>query len=638
MAIRGRCFVAAVLAALFLCAPASSFASSASFNAIFFKPALGRNPYLMLEGTQTLHQLQFDVGEIFSYGYRPLQIVQGGTRSSGVIDHLLVGDFVAAIGATEWLQFGVDMPLILINKFSDPQTTPQQPMQSHFDIGDLRVEAKARVLNSCDRFIGLAFVPFITAPTGKSGRYVGDPGLTGGIKIALDGRVHPNVGLTFNIGYQGGKKVDVSNINYQHNLLIGAGIQGIFSHGVNVTAEVNAKAAFNKLFANRDLNPAEVMVGANWDIKETGVTVYGGGGTCLTCGVGGAKARAVLGAKYRFNPQKFRELDREQNAMCKMQFGSGMSYAELKRLRGICPPDPASYQAGVHDAACPKYYDLRELAGLVLRCPPADKYRAGVDDPGCPKVFDLAGSFSSEEIMNIYTLASMEMSMLCPQDAAQFNPQVHDLACPKYYELRDMLGDDIRMSIFELAEQAGIIGGEIRTLRPVYFDFNSSTIRSDMEPMLDQVIAVINANPWIRSVKIGGHADARGTVSANDLIAQKRSDAVVSYMRAHGVRPGVEFRTVSYGAWRPAAPNETEEGRALNRRVVFMIGEREYEMGAVAPAQAPRAATVPAGLPAAEAPPLDSSAPAAAPDVRPVEADEEAPDATRPKGPPKRWE
>ncbi|HPQ81186.1 MAG TPA: OmpA family protein, partial [bacterium] len=630
MAKRGRLVAVAAAAAMLLAVPDVSFADSATFNAIFFKPALGRNPYLMLEGTQTLHQLQFDVGEIFSYGYRPLQIVQGGARSSGVIDHLLVSDFVAAIGATEWLQFGIDVPLILINKFSDPQATPQPPMSNHFDIGDLRIEAKARVLDSCDKFIGLAFVPFVTVPTGKSAHYVADPGVTGGLKIALDGRVHPNINLTFNIGYQGGRNVDISNINYQHNLLIGAGILGILPNGVNVSAEVNAKAAFNKLFANRDLNPAEAMVGVNWDVKESGVTIYGGGGTCLTCGVGGAKARAVIGAKYRFNPRKFRDLDSEHDSMCRMQFGSGMSYAELKRLKGICPPDPADYQAGVHDAACPKYYDLREIAGLVLRCPPEEAYRAGIDDPACPKVFDLSSSFSKDEIMSIYTLASMEMSMLCPPDAADFNPQLHDLACPKYYDLRGALSDDVRMSIFELAEQAGIVGGEIKTLRPIYFDFNSWTIRPDMEPMLGQVLAVINANTWIRVVKIGGHADSRGTAAANDLVAKRRSDAVVAYMREHGVRSGVDFRTVSYGAWRPAAPNDTEEGRALNRRVVFMIGERGIDAGTAVP-------VVPAaGSPQGSAP--DYAEPRTPqPEEPPAASDWDTTSPTR-RGPPTRWE
>ncbi|HPM41552.1 MAG TPA: hypothetical protein PLY45_03850 [bacterium] len=198
--------LAVLLISLFsFLAPADLLADTQTFNAMFFKPAIGRNFYLMLDGTQTLKQLQFDVGEVFSFGYHPLQIVQGNTRTAGVIDALLVSDFVASIGALDWLQFGVDMPVVLLNRFSDPQATPQPPMKNYFDIGDLRLEAKARVLDSCKGYIGLAFIPFVTLPTGKSEHYVGDSGLTGGLKIALDGRVHPNLNLTFNVGYQGGR-------------------------------------------------------------------------------------------------------------------------------------------------------------------------------------------------------------------------------------------------------------------------------------------------------------------------------------------------------------------------------------------------------------------------------------------------
>ena len=637
--------IAALLFALLVSAPDIAPADSQTFNAVFFKPAIGRNAYLMLEGTQTLHQLQFDVGEIFSYGYHPLQIVQGGTRSAGVIDHLLVSDFVASFGATEYLQIGLDMPVVLINKFSDPQQTPQPAMKNYMNMGDLRVDLKARVLDSCKGFIGLAFVPFMTAPTGSSAHYVGDPGLTGGLKIALDGRVHPSLGLTLNVGFQTGKKTSIRNITFQNQLLLGGGVAGYFGHGIGVTAEVNAKADFSRFFKDRDMNPAEVMVAANVDVKETGVTIYGGGGTCLTCGVSGAKARGVVGVKYRFNPEKFRELDRQAGAMCAGQFGK-LSYEDLLRLRTVCPADPAQFEAGVHDAACPKYYDLREVAGLVLRCPPsAEQFRPGIDDPGCPKVFDLASAFSPDEVMNIYTLATMEMSMLCPPDAAQFNPQIHDLACPKYFELRAQLPEELRMAIFELAAQAGIVGGEIQTLRPIYFDFNSSVIRPDMMTGLDQVLATINANTWIKEVKIGGHADARGTAAANDLIAQKRAAAVIGYLTSHGARPGVSYRPVSYGAWRPAASNDTEEGRALNRRVVFMIGEREYDMGAVAvpmprtPAGA--AAAMPAAVPAAPAPTAPSALPfpaveqEQAPAPAPA-ADDEA-EEKRPPRPPSRW-
>lgn len=611
MGLRRMQVLAACLAALVLLFSSEGAANTPTFNAIFFQPATGRNPYLMLHGTETLHQFQFDAGAIFSYSYRPLQVLQGGTRVDGVIDALMVGDVVAAFGATEWLQFGFDVPYVLYNRFSDPQNIPQLPMQTFRNFGDVRIEAKGRFLDSWRKPVGIAVVPFVTIPTGNSSHYVGDSGLTGGVRIALDGRVHPSFALTFNAGYQGGRKVQIRNIEFQHLLLVGIGGNGAFRSGFGVAAEVNAQAAFNKLFRDRDLNPVEAMVSANYDIKKSGVTVYAGGGTCFVCGMKGSRVVAAVGAKYRYNPEKYQTLDVENWNACESRLGKKLSVAELKDLKMKCPPNPAEYQAGVHDPACPKYYELAELADLVLRCPSkAEDFNPRYHDAACPKVFNLADSLSSADIMNIYELSAAEMGMLCPPNPSEFNPQLHDQGCPKYYdlkevamlsqrcpkdageyvegrddpscpkfyELRETYPEQAWMAIADFSEQEralygtdGIAGGEIQQLRPIYFDFAKSAIRPDTQPTLDAVIAFINRTPWIGRIRVGGNADARGTSVGNERVAQHRAEAVIGYLQSHGLRPDVRLEPISYGANRPVAPNTTEANRALNRRVVFIV-------------------------------------------------------------------
>ena len=132
--------------ALFVMAAAAMTALPAqaderTFNALFFKPATGRNPYLMLHGIDTLHKYQFQVGEIFSYGYRPLEVRSGTARITGVIDHSLVADFVAAFGITEWAQIGLDFPIVMLNWFQDPNVLPPPGYSNKFSLGDLRLEA-----------------------------------------------------------------------------------------------------------------------------------------------------------------------------------------------------------------------------------------------------------------------------------------------------------------------------------------------------------------------------------------------------------------------------------------------------------------------------------------------------------------
>ncbi len=651
---------ALVAAAVVSAIPAAAGADSPTFNAIFFHPATGRNTYLMLQGTETLHQMQFDVGEYFSYGWHPLDIrTTAGSRVQGVISQLVVSDFTAAIGATDWLQFGLDVPVVLINSFREPDAVQGAPTANHFNLSDIRFEAKGRFLDACKTRIGLALVPFVTFPTGSDAHYVGDPGFTGGATIALDGKVSRKIGLTLNVGYQGGRKVKISNVEFQHRLLLGGGIQGNIFRGLDVFGEINAIAAFNKLLHDRDMNPTEFMAGARWDVGKTGLTVQGGAGTCLVCGVKGARIRAVAGLKYRLSTPKYRQLEDQRAGVCTLR--GYFSKSRLYELKQNCPQKPEDYVQGVHDDACPKYYELQELAGLILKCPvrPED-FNPSMHDPACQKVYDMPDEFSPADVRNIVSMAVAEMSLICPADPTNFNAQIHDAACPKYYDLKETEAlasrcpsnaDDYKEGVddpscpkyYTLREAYGdidwnevnklrsidldrygsaILGGEIQTLRPVYFDFAKSNLLPTMLPVLDQVIRVINETPWVSVVRIGGHADARGTVDANEKISMKRSQTVIDYMKSHGVRSDVQLIPVAYGSYRPAASNETEEGRALNRRVIFTVSS--YKIPKYTPSAIKKASAAPApSAPMGETPSLETGA-------EPVKEGE-------PQLPPSRW-
>ncbi len=426
-------------AVAFFAAVPDSFADSTTFNALFFKPATGKNPYLMLHSTDTLHQFQFQFGEYMSFGYRPLEIYDSGQRIRGVIDDTLVSDFIGAISFLEWLQLGFDFPVAILNKYRSPDATAATPMSNEMALSDLRFEIKARVLDPCVFPVGLAFVPFISVPTGKGSVYMGDPGPTGGIKAVVDGRVWKNVLLTLNLGYQTGEDVAIRNVHYQHRMLLGAGVNARFKHGLSLFGEINGDYAFSKFFSAKEMNPTEAMVGVKWAIKDTGVELSAAGGNCIICGVKGAYARAVVGVSYRYNPKKYRAMDASAEKPCNRRFTKGLTPEEIYDLKMKCPPNPADFKAGVHDDACPKYYELSEIAELMMRCPSSpDDFVQGVHDDACQKVFTLSDKYTSEEIQSIYTLMASELGLRCPADPSEFSPLLHDQACPKYYDLKEV--------------------------------------------------------------------------------------------------------------------------------------------------------------------------------------------------------
>ncbi|HYD46752.1 MAG TPA: OmpA family protein, partial [Terriglobales bacterium] len=71
---------------------------------------------------------------------------------------------------------------------------------------------------------------------------------------------------------------------------------------------------------------------------------------------------------------------------------------------------------------------------------------------------------------------------------------------------------------------------------------------------------------------IEGHTDSVGTDQYNRRLSERRAGVVRQYLIDHGV-PAERIRTIGYGENRPVAPNETPEGRAINRRVEQKISE-----------------------------------------------------------------
>lgn len=99
----------------------------------------------------------------------------------------------------------------------------------------------------------------------------------------------------------------------------------------------------------------------------------------------------------------------------------------------------------------------------------------------------------------------------------------------------------------------------------VNFDFNKSTLRPDAKPIITQVLKLLQNNPGL-SLSIEGHTDNVGLHDYNLKLSQKRAAAVVHTLVAAGIRSG-RLSSGGFGPDQPIADNETEMGRAKNRRV-----------------------------------------------------------------------
>jgi outer membrane protein OmpA-like peptidoglycan-associated protein len=99
----------------------------------------------------------------------------------------------------------------------------------------------------------------------------------------------------------------------------------------------------------------------------------------------------------------------------------------------------------------------------------------------------------------------------------------------------------------------------------VNFDFNKATLKPDAQPVIAQVAALMKANPDLK-FSVEGHTDNIGQHDYNLKLSKDRAASVVAALVAQSIAPA-RLSSTGYGPDKPIAPNDTDEGRAKNRRV-----------------------------------------------------------------------
>lgn len=132
--------------------------------------------------------------------------------------------------------------------------------------------------------------------------------------------------------------------------------------------------------------------------------------------------------------------------------------------------------------------------------------------------------------------------------------------------------------------KAKIETNQINVAGQVYFDFDKDTFKgydestqtgsgpewTETQNVLDAVVLVMKNNPEITLVEVEGHTDNHGTDKYNLELGQRRAEQVVKYLVEHGVETN-RLQAKSFGFRCGLKANNTEEDRAINRRVEFTI-------------------------------------------------------------------
>jgi OOP family OmpA-OmpF porin len=209
-----------------------------------------------------------------------------------------------------------------------------------------------------------------------------------------------------------------------------------------------------------------------------------------------------------------------------------------------CVLEPEDYDGWQDVDGCPDPdNDGDGLLDTVDRCPNEAEDIDGFEDAdGCPD-----DDNDADRILDV--------NDACPMEPEDYNGNLDEDGCPDGDTLVNLTPDRI-----EILEQ-------------INFELNSAVITGARSfEILDAVAGVLRMYPTI-TIRVEGHTDNRGSDSYNQQLSQDRADSVMNYLIQVGIDPS-RLVAVGFGEEVPLADNNTNAGRAANRRVEFHITAR----------------------------------------------------------------
>ena len=133
---------------------------------------------------------------------------------------------------------------------------------------------------------------------------------------------------------------------------------------------------------------------------------------------------------------------------------------------------------------------------------------------------------------------------------------------------------DVTMSKKPKRSLVQLTSHSITIKKKIHFATGTAEIKTDSSQILDSIVDVMLNYMKITKVEIAGHTDNRGKLNSNMQLSEARASAVRDYLIRNGVAAS-RLTAKGYGPTRPKRPNITKSNRAMNRRVEFVILEKQ---------------------------------------------------------------
>lgn len=430
-------------------------------------------------------------------------------------------------------------------------------------MGDLRIDARARLFETDDGRWRVGVMGAFTLATGSEAFFGGDPGesallaMTGEYDFGpffLAGHVGPHFKSRGEIGGSQGDLFTGNELRFafggyvplrDDEVRLGLEIWG--------TTGMQERANQNTFFNKRNTTVEWLAQGRFLPFDNKRFYVNAGGGTRLTAGYGSADFRLMGSIGYWFTPDDFAD-----QPPPRAEIRSKPDHYETDTdgdgwPDGIdpCPEEAEDGKEPEPSDGCPKLDDS-DGDGIYDRwdkCPDVPEDKDGIQDrDGCPEEdADKDGVLDVEDA--------------CPEEVGLPSEDKEKNGCP---QMTKVTAD-----------------GTIALLKPIQFEFGKATIRPQSYGILDEVVALLKARAKVR-LAIHGHTDTIGSREDNLKLSKDRAASVRQYLIDKGIDAD-RLESEGFGPDEPVATNETAKGRARNRRVEFILledGEKEKDQEA----------------------------------------------------------
>ncbi|WP_043401602.1 OmpA family protein, partial [Archangium violaceum] len=543
---------------------------SQSIDVQRYKPGPGATDILGVHGARVDGHLGWHLAASVNYASNPLGFLDPRQDDFiySIVANQVTADLMGSISLWDRFELGVALPITYQSSESGASVTPAfQNGVSGAGLGDLRLVPKAHLLNAGGFDLGVV-VPVLLPSAGGNG-FRGGAGVSARPQLVGEWGNGEGLRLVANLGANLQPEQQVRNLRTGTELMFAVGAQVPLTEKLAVRA--NLAGAFGLNDQDMEGRPLELLAAVQYRFSP-GLAAHVGGGPGLTRGYGTPGFRLFAGLDWTQPGERAPAPppappapvdtdadgvtdDKDQCAqgpedMDGFQDDDGCADPDndgdgIPDTNDKCPNEPETMNGFQDEDGCPDKEPVdSDKDGLMDdqdKCPTQPEDKDGFqDEDGCPDPDNDKDGVPDWEDQ-------------CPMQPEVINGVKDEDGCPD-----------------EGKSKVRLEAKRIVILDKVYFATNKDVILPKSFDLLNQVAAILRANPQIELLRVEGHTDNQGKPAKNQNLSERRAANVRAFLIKEGVA-AERLESVGYGQTKPVDTNKTAAGRENNRRVEFNI-------------------------------------------------------------------